>query len=471
MKDKQIDILWSKIEPDQAAHQRMLSNILERAHGGRKPGKVGRGISFSLKTLLVAVAIVMFSATTAFAAYGVGLNAGPDEEIGQLNGIIVALQEENAELNGQVALLEAEVAELKNVMYVLGPLPYKDSILNLAGLSLTGFSAPKDAEQVVSFTVKEPGWLPEGLGLKNVGVVKFQDESYEDFVSLFFSGLKGCDTWFWQSKVSQDFDINHAYGSWAEVTIDGIEAFYSQKGPNGNGKQLDWVQDGVLYSLMGGYNFQFLFAIASSVINPTYEPDPVLLASITPPQDIAKDPNSSKLIFGTGNTKLLDFTLNWYVGHTLPIGAELPYLRYKLDEVAVTLPFSLKTPGYLPQGLVLMPASYQNVTIYGNNAACVTMRWNNPAAPSLHAEEIIFWQYSLGSDYYIEATITDGVSETVMVGGIKATLIKNNANNKLTLCWVEDNVFYVIHDFGQGYNDPNRRYTAQDLIAIAESLR
>lgn len=96
---------------DRAAKERLLNRIFVSARE-KKTGEVWSGLRFSLRTLLVAVAIVMLSAATAFAAYGVGLNSAPppDEEIGQLNEIIIALQEESAQLQDENAQLNEQVA-------------------------------------------------------------------------------------------------------------------------------------------------------------------------------------------------------------------------------------------------------------------------------------------------------------------------------------------------------------------------
>ncbi|MCL2677613.1 MAG: sigma-70 family RNA polymerase sigma factor [Clostridiales bacterium] len=115
MKEK-INNAWDKMRADQATRDRLLNKVFISARAGNQ-SKVGRGISFSLKTLLVAVAIVMLSATTAFAAYSAGLNAAPppqeETDVAQLNELITELQEENTELNSQVIALNLKIAELR----------------------------------------------------------------------------------------------------------------------------------------------------------------------------------------------------------------------------------------------------------------------------------------------------------------------------------------------------------------------
>lgn len=174
------------IKLDQVTQDRLLNDIIVSVRAA-KPSRVGAGLKFSLKTLLVAAAIIMLSAMTAFAAYGAGLNAGqppeqPNEDVEQLNELIVALQEENAELNGQVAALSEEVEDLRakiNVAQfetkedfywissfsrsnyglqwdIMKRSVFMDYTLGAAGASAR-FSTLNDANAAAPFTILGPG--------------------------------------------------------------------------------------------------------------------------------------------------------------------------------------------------------------------------------------------------------------------------------------------------------------------------
>jgi len=158
---------------------RALNSILARVRAG-KPNRMRRGISFSLKTLLVAVAIVMLSATTAFAAYGAGLNAAPppeqpDVNVEQFNELIAALQEENAELNDKVAELEVVVEELREQLLMVAQYDSREetptgkafnidwgTVESLRAAEIAAHSTMAEAAATVGGPFKEPGWLPEG---------------------------------------------------------------------------------------------------------------------------------------------------------------------------------------------------------------------------------------------------------------------------------------------------------------------
>jgi len=130
----------------------------------------------------VAVAIVMLSATTAFAAYGAGLNAVPPPEetdVGQLNELIVALQEENAELNGQVATLSDEVGELQEQLARViakqvdnkdmlkgGPIQVDFNTTEKFSFEKVEFySSLAEANEDLGAPFKTVGWVPQGTVL------------------------------------------------------------------------------------------------------------------------------------------------------------------------------------------------------------------------------------------------------------------------------------------------------------------
>ncbi|MCL2678300.1 MAG: hypothetical protein FWE85_04520, partial [Clostridiales bacterium] len=104
-KNKQIIESWNKVEADETARERMLNNIAERArvgqpdadlrknfiYSGAAAGNSGRssrrpgGMRLSLRTLMVALAVVILSATAVFAVANGGAIADIFKNIARVN--------------------------------------------------------------------------------------------------------------------------------------------------------------------------------------------------------------------------------------------------------------------------------------------------------------------------------------------------------------------------------------------------
>ena len=229
-----------KVRSDQSTRERLLNDILISSHAA-KPSKTGAGLRFSLKTLLIAVAIVALFATSAFAAYGAGLNgqiaelqgqidelqgqANLPTDVKELNEIIATLQDQNdilieqfnvvlgqnGELSEQLEAVLEEVEELrkqinatqhgsKNELPNPKGLPIQldfndinfNSIDQTSVKSVKNFSSMEEAREYLNAPFKVANWVPEGMVASKSGIqgnMMTNGDLYPAYASAYFQYL------------------------------------------------------------------------------------------------------------------------------------------------------------------------------------------------------------------------------------------------------------------------------------------
>ena len=319
---EQIIKSWDKIEPDQAMQERLLNDILVSARAVRRPSKAGVGLRFSLKTLLIAVAIVMLSAATAFAAYGAGLNgqiaelqnqidelqgqANLPTDVKELQEIIVSLQdqndtlieqanavlEQNEALQEQVTALNEEIEVLRGLVITTVELPngkkisltmWEESISAFArevGIESTRFATLAEAAAYAKVSFKEPQWLPAGAEPKlQQAAGNLLPEGYITFFRL-NNGLYPDALVYYrvpaQGPESVAYDIiwdQYYFGPDYTIYIDVAEDIetYMVNGvevvvvPTDKGYDLYWMEDGIFSMLKRCPDLTTALAIMASM--------------------------------------------------------------------------------------------------------------------------------------------------------------------------------------------------------------
>ncbi|MCL2817197.1 MAG: hypothetical protein FWD39_02270 [Clostridiales bacterium] len=279
-KNEQIIDSWNKVKPDQAKRDRLLNDIFTSARAER-PSRAGAGLRFSLRTLLVAIAIVALSATSAFAAYSAGVNAAqPPADVEQLNEMIAALQEQVAVLNEEIEELRGQINATQYGSKTDMPDGKSAFLIDLnldEGFGI-GIVAEQNKFSSMSETIeyieslgapfKVPGWTPEvfkGREPGMIGALFLSELTNELYPVLWFYYPGGLHFTFSiiQYHFGPDHQVNiHTIHNMETVMVGDIEVTVIYQ-PNG-GRMLFWMDDDGVFThmSMGGPSITLADALA-----------------------------------------------------------------------------------------------------------------------------------------------------------------------------------------------------------------
>jgi len=464
------------VKSDRNTKERLLNDIFVTARA-EKPSRAGSGLRFSLRTLLVAVAIAALSATSAFAAYSAGLNAAQPTDVKELNGIIAALQEQVADLNEEIEVLRGlivtqydskEETPTGNMYSYTKSHPEREVLMQEVGTQSKNFSTLAEAAEFAGVPFKEPLWLPAGT--KRTMLVRFTQHGgfYPTAMVMYTVPDVGMGTLAGSITLQQEyvgssfqFNLDTAYDV-ETVVINGVEVTVVALGENA--LELFWIEDGIFFQLRTiRLGLQATLQIVESMGEPV--PGGTAPGPIAPPEH---EPDSV-IRFGSGNIRLTNLQLprielvlqNRYAiigGHKF-INNLTHTAKFKFDTIAEakqTVPFAFKS---LPADFTLMADgivyALPEAKTFANGGTYVFTSWSKGGS------NINLTQYGLGPNHYIDVSLTGAVSEKVMIGSIEATF--TTLNDRIYLYWLEDDVFYLLDTL-------NKNLGSQGLIAIAKLL-
>ena len=228
----------------------LRGRVLEGAMDAAAPVRPTRR-RVGLKTALIAAVLVLLSLTTA-AAYGNEIIAVIEQFM--FGGSSAARVESIGDGNVAIGF------EIVNRDKKVDP--------NRAYGGFYKFGTVEEARQAAPFDLKAPSWIPEGLKLTGVDLLRYRDKSYAydahvTYEIWFPEGGNGRLTLFqYYAGPGATVDLK-TVEPLQKVMVGDIEASVVQYGKE---PHLYWMQDDILFELFSGvYGLDTLAAVAASV--------------------------------------------------------------------------------------------------------------------------------------------------------------------------------------------------------------
>jgi len=271
MSNEEIRTAWSKLNPDDEGIQRIMSKI----HTGREQRKS----RISVKTLLIAAAIIALTVVTVFA----GSSTIREIIIGGSRATQVETVE-NPNITHYAHLysdgVRVETRILDSFYFrVNNPDRYTPAITSQRGSIFT----VEEANRYAPFTIAEPTFIPEHLHLGEILLPRFDEETYAFGAMLLYHNESGIMSLILVQRYvgPEGYFVLESTHPIKKIMIGDAEALLliNENGGANSGqvsRQLKWISDGTFFELMNteaydiegndlGLSLEILVAIAESI--------------------------------------------------------------------------------------------------------------------------------------------------------------------------------------------------------------